>query len=95
MQRADRRLPEKALDLWQQRTARELTQEDTREITENVAGFFRILLEWRATADPRSDIDREADSFCGPNHRTSRSEATPETGTNTSPAPMSETQGTT
>jgi hypothetical protein len=32
--------------LWQPRTSRELTEEDAREMTENVSGFFRLLAEW-------------------------------------------------
>ena len=45
--------------VFQQRTSRELTQETAREITENAVGFFRVLLEWRRTADQseaRSEI---------------------------------------
>ena len=33
-------------ELWQPRTSRELTEEDAREMTENVSGFFRLLAEW-------------------------------------------------
>jgi hypothetical protein len=41
--RADR-----TLRLWQARTSRKLTSEDVREITANMTGFFRLLLEWQA-----------------------------------------------
>lgn len=37
---------ERTLKVWQTRCQRELTSEDTRQITENVVGFFRILSEW-------------------------------------------------
>jgi len=33
---------------WQLRTSQELTREDGRQIVENVAAFFRTLLEWEA-----------------------------------------------
>jgi hypothetical protein len=36
----------RTLDVWQARSSRMLTDEDTRQITENMIGFFRILLEW-------------------------------------------------
>ncbi len=37
---------ERTLDVWQPRSSRMLTDEDARQITENMIGFFRILLEW-------------------------------------------------
>ena len=46
-----RKVGDPTLDLWQQRTSRELTEGDAREITQNATGFFRLLLEWRRTAD--------------------------------------------
>ena len=39
-----------SLALWQRRTERQLTTEDARQISENVVGFFRALLEWEAAA---------------------------------------------
>lgn len=33
-------------EFWQRRAHRSLTVEDARQITENVAGFFRTLEEW-------------------------------------------------
>ncbi len=36
------------LQLWQPRASRILGQEDGREITENLVGFFRVLAEWDA-----------------------------------------------
>lgn len=44
---ADRdRVHDEAAALFQPRTARRLTREDGREITHNLTGFFRVLLEW-------------------------------------------------
>ncbi len=37
---------DRTLDVWQPRTCRALTREDARQITENVVGFLRVLLEW-------------------------------------------------
>jgi hypothetical protein len=37
---------ERTLDVWQSRSRRDLNCEDARQITENMIGFFRILLEW-------------------------------------------------
>ena len=36
------------VDTWQPRTARELTEEDAREITETLVGFFGVLQQWAA-----------------------------------------------
>ncbi len=41
-----RRTPE----IWQPRTGRDLTDEDARQISENVTGFFAILTEWSQTS---------------------------------------------
>ncbi len=40
------RFRERALEVWQTRSRRNLTCEDLREIAENATGFFRILLGW-------------------------------------------------
>ena len=37
-----------ALRLWQPRASRPLSEEDAREISENLIGFFRVLAEWDA-----------------------------------------------
>ncbi len=44
---ADERLA-RTLELWSRRSTRPLTEEDAREIAENMSGFFRVLLEWKA-----------------------------------------------
>jgi hypothetical protein len=42
-------LIKQTLEVWQPRTSKVLTREDARQIAENVAGFFAILMEWDAT----------------------------------------------
>jgi hypothetical protein len=57
---ADERLA-RTLELWSRRSARPLTEEDGREIAENMSGFFRVLLEWKAKKRaPGVDRDRNA-----------------------------------
>lgn len=59
---ADRdRLHDEAAALFQPRTTRRLTREDGREITHNLTGFFRVLLEWdraERAAQPK-ELDHE------------------------------------
>ena len=60
-----------ALRLWQPRVSRPLSEEDAREIAENLLGFFRVLAEW--DSKERSAIsaaDNEAAS--APSPRTMR-----------------------
>jgi hypothetical protein len=45
--------------VWQPYSARPLTREDAREISHNVAGFFRILQEW-ADEERRTTISAES-----------------------------------
>jgi hypothetical protein len=47
------------LAVWQQRSRRQLSREDAREIAENISGFFNILAEWsrqeeRERCDPKT-----------------------------------------
>jgi hypothetical protein len=46
----DQDFNQRTCDFWQPRTFRELTEEDAREMTENVSGFFRLLVEWELEA---------------------------------------------
>jgi len=39
-------LLDQALQIWQPSASSELTQEDARQIAENLVGFFHLLLEW-------------------------------------------------
>ena len=38
--------------VWQSRLGRDLSREDTRQIAENVTGFFKILAEWALAEAP-------------------------------------------
>jgi len=49
-----RQFIERTFEVWQRRTSKELNVEDARQIAENVAGFFQILLEWEA-AEQKTD----------------------------------------
>ncbi len=54
---ASNNLIEQTHKLWQPRLQRNLTDEDARQIAENVTGFFEILAEWSraATLVPAND----------------------------------------
>ncbi len=60
---------ERTLNLWQPRTCRALDREDARQITENVAGFLRVLLEWeeakRASMPSASSRDNVLQPWVG------------------------------
>lgn len=43
-------LIERTLEVWQPRAVRQLTREDARQMVENIAGFFHLLLVWDAAA---------------------------------------------
>jgi hypothetical protein len=43
---ANDNLIDRTRKIWQPRTGRNLTNEDARQIAENVTGFFAILAEW-------------------------------------------------
>jgi hypothetical protein len=43
---ANDNLIDRTRNVWQPRTGRNLTNEDARQIAENVNGFFAILAEW-------------------------------------------------
>ena len=59
MNRGERQLIARTKEAWQPRTAHNLSDEDAREIAENVTGFFKLLLEWEASEKERTA--READ----------------------------------
>ena len=46
MRMTKQELTEHTLAVWQPRTARQLSAEDAREITENLTRFFTILSQW-------------------------------------------------
>ena len=49
---ANDNLIDRTRQVWQPRTGRDLTDEDTRQINENVTGFFSILAEWSRAEMP-------------------------------------------
>ncbi len=46
MRMTKQELTEHTLAVWQPRTARQLSADDAREITENLTSFFTILSRW-------------------------------------------------
>ena len=48
MQETNEQQVDQTLKVWQPRASELLTREDSRQISENVTGFFTILLEWEA-----------------------------------------------
>jgi hypothetical protein len=51
----------RTLEIWSRRSTRPLTEEDAREIADNMTGFFRVLLEWKAKKGALGiDRDRNA-----------------------------------
>lgn len=53
MNQAPPQLIARTKETWQPRAARSLSDEDAREIAENVTGFFRLVLEWEASEKER------------------------------------------
>jgi hypothetical protein len=53
--------------VWQPRIGRDLTNEDARQITENISGFFSILAQWSRAEmlTPADDIGEPAASASG------------------------------
>ncbi len=48
--------------VWEPRLGRKLTEEDARQILENVVGFFRVLLDWdRKDRQTQRRLDHEQD----------------------------------
>lgn len=59
MNQAEPQLIARTKETWQPRAVCSLSDEDAREIAENVTGFFRLLLEWEARE--KEGTAREAD----------------------------------
>ena len=51
--------------VWQPRVGRDLTDEDARQITENVTGFFAILAEWARAEMPTPANDTGKPNISG------------------------------
>jgi hypothetical protein len=62
---------EETLELWQRRSPKALNLEDARQITENVTGFFKVLLEWGAAEDhsPNEFAKNKIGTDCQPGRR--------------------------
>jgi hypothetical protein len=57
---ANDNLNDRTRKIWQPRIGRDLTNEDVRQIAENVTGFFSILAEWsRAQMPPGANATGE------------------------------------
>ena len=63
MRMTKQQLTDRTLAVWQSRTSHRLTNEDAREITENITGFFAILAEW---SHPERHADAAADEGLDP-----------------------------
>ncbi|PHZ86710.1 hypothetical protein [Paremcibacter congregatus] len=50
-----------ALEVWQPRSKRPLSEEDAREIIENTTGFFKLLHKWKRAETLENKIDKEKD----------------------------------
>ena len=57
---ANDNLIDRTIETWQPRVDHALSHEDTRQIVENVTGFFSILAEWSQAEipDPANDNDK-------------------------------------
>ncbi len=53
---------EDTIRVWQPRAGGRLTDDDAREITANVAGFFRLLSEWDQDARREASCDGAHDA---------------------------------
>jgi hypothetical protein len=66
---ANDNLFDKTLAVWQPLSRRILSREDTREIAENVTGFFSILHEWANGEVPPTANDNAASQTANDNER--------------------------
>ena len=54
MRATDQFFTDRTREVWQLRTGRALSDEDTRQIAENISNFFKILFEWDRSSGPAS-----------------------------------------
>jgi len=52
-------------EVWQRRLGRDLSREDSRQIVENVTGFFSVLVEWSRAEFPPPANDTVAPDASG------------------------------
>ncbi|HKA09975.1 MAG TPA: hypothetical protein VKI99_05840 [Candidatus Dormibacteraeota bacterium] len=50
------------ITFWQPRDERELTEEDARQIVENLVGFLRTLVRWRTATAPTIAFEDEREA---------------------------------
>ena len=62
MHQAEPQLIARTKETWQPRAACSISDENAREIAENVTGFFRLLLEWEDGEKERTAREAE-DSY--------------------------------
>ena len=63
MRMTKQELTDHTIAVWQPRLRRRLSNEDAREITENISGFFSILAEWsRQDGGDGSDMESSGGS---------------------------------
>lgn len=41
--------------VWQKFSSKELSEEDCRQATENIAGFFGVMADWQAAVEKNDD----------------------------------------
>ena len=54
MEESKRQFLERTKQFWQARTGKPLSDEDAREMIENITGFFKILMRWDQEAKDRT-----------------------------------------
>lgn len=59
MEDSKRQLIEETKQFWQARYRKKLSDEDAREIIENMTRFFKILIEWDQKAKDQADRSGE------------------------------------
>jgi len=59
---ANDNLIDRTREVWQPRLGRDLSREDSRQIVENVTGFFSILAEWARAEMPEPANDNSHSS---------------------------------
>ena len=62
MKKSDDNLIDRTLEVWQPRNSHRLSDDDAREILENVKGFFTLLLEWE-TNEQQKKSGGQDDSY--------------------------------
>ncbi len=62
MERSKSNLITRTTEVWQPHCARSISNEDAREIAENITGFFGLLLQWEAMEN--EDVARQTDDSC-------------------------------